>query len=104
MALQDKVQEATNEAKNALEAYVYALRNKMYGQLSEYVTDDFKDSTSRKLEQMEVVAVLLPAIPLTCSHLPVHVWMLHLQHHCLIVRITRPTRIEIPHSFLQSAP
>ena len=54
MALQDKVQEATNEAKNALEAYVYGLRNKLYDQLSDYVTDDFKESTSRKLEQMEV--------------------------------------------------
>jgi len=54
MALQDKVQEATNEAKNALEAYVYSLRNKLYDQLSDYVTDDFKESTSRKLEQMEV--------------------------------------------------
>ncbi|DBB16364.1 hypothetical protein WJX82_007687 [Trebouxia sp. C0006] len=53
MALQDKVQEATNEAKNALEAYVYSLRNKLYDQLSDYVTDDFKESTSRKLEQME---------------------------------------------------
>lgn len=54
MALQDKVQEQTNEAKNALEAYVYGLRNKLYDQLSEYVTDDFKESTSKKLEQMEV--------------------------------------------------
>ena len=54
MALQDKIQEATNEAKNALEAYVYSLRNKLYDQLSDYVTDDFKESTSRKLEQMEV--------------------------------------------------
>ncbi len=54
MALQDKVQDATNEAKNALEAYVYSLRNKLYDHLSDYVTDDFKESTSRKLEQMEV--------------------------------------------------
>ena len=55
MALQDRVQDATNEAKNALEAYVYALRNKLYDQLSDYVTDDFKESTSRKLEQTEVM-------------------------------------------------
>lgn len=54
MALQDRVQEQTNEAKNALEAYVYALRNKLYDQLSEFVTDDFKESTSKRLEQMEV--------------------------------------------------
>lgn len=54
MALQDRVQEQTNEAKNALEAYVYGLRNKLYDQLSEYVTDDFKESTSKRLEQMEV--------------------------------------------------
>ncbi len=63
MALQDKVQEATNEAKNALEAYVYSLRNKLYDQLSDYVTDDFKESTSRKLEQMEVGSST------TCQHL-----------------------------------
>lgn len=54
MALQDRVQEQTNEAKNALEAYVYGLRNKLYDQLSEFVTDDFKESTSKRLEQMEV--------------------------------------------------
>ena len=54
MALQDRVQEQTNEAKNALEAYVYGLRNKLYDALSDYVTDDFKESTSKKLEQMEV--------------------------------------------------
>ena len=65
MALQDKVQEATNEAKNALEAYVYGLRNKLYDQLSDYVTDDFKESTSRKLEQMEVS---MPSA-MHCTHL-----------------------------------
>ncbi|KAL3152123.1 hypothetical protein ABBQ32_001221 [Trebouxia sp. C0010 RCD-2024] len=53
MALQDRVQEQTNEAKNALEAYVYGLRNKLYDQLSEFVTNDFKESTSKRLEQME---------------------------------------------------
>ena len=58
MALQDKVQEQTNEAKNALEAYVYGLRSKLYDQLSEYVTDDFKESTSKRLEQMEVHTTL----------------------------------------------
>lgn len=54
MALQDRVQEQTNEAKNALEAYVYSLRNKMYDALAEFVTDDWKESTSKQLEQMEV--------------------------------------------------
>ena len=54
MALQDRVQEQTNEAKNALEAYVYSLRNKMYDSLAEFVTDDWKESTSKQLEQMEV--------------------------------------------------
>lgn len=66
MALQDKVQEATNEAKNALEAYVYGLRNKLHDQLSDYVTDDFKESTSRKLEQMEVSM----QSAMHCTHLP----------------------------------
>lgn len=59
MALQDRVQEQTNEAKNALEAYVYGLRNKLYDQLSEFVTDDFKESTSKRLEQMEVTNKLV---------------------------------------------
>lgn len=54
MALQDRVQEQTNEAKNALEAYVYSLRNKMYDSLAEFVSDDWKESTSKQLEQMEV--------------------------------------------------
>lgn len=53
MALQDRVQEQTNEAKNALEAYVYSLRNKMHDALADFVTDDWKESTSKQLEQME---------------------------------------------------
>lgn len=63
MALQDKVQEQTNEAKNALEAYVYSLRNKMSDALSEFVTEDWKESTSKQLEQMEVQSVLLHCKP-----------------------------------------
>jgi len=31
MAAADKLQEDTNEAKNALESYIYDLRNKLYG-------------------------------------------------------------------------
>jgi hypothetical protein len=39
MAAADKLQEDTNEAKNALEAYIYDLRNKLYEALGAYVQE-----------------------------------------------------------------
>lgn len=39
MAAADKLQEDTNEAKNALEAYIYDLRNKLYEALGQYVQE-----------------------------------------------------------------
>lgn len=53
-SLQARVQEETSERKNALEAYIYSLRNKLYDQLSPYVTDDAKSALLAKLEEMEV--------------------------------------------------
>jgi heat shock protein 4 len=38
-AAADKLQEDTNEAKNALEAYIYDLRNKLYESLGAYVQE-----------------------------------------------------------------
>lgn len=35
----DKLQEDTNEAKNALEAYIYGLRSKLYENLAPYVQE-----------------------------------------------------------------
>lgn len=37
MSAADKLQEDTNEAKNALEAYIYDLRNKLYENLGPFV-------------------------------------------------------------------
>lgn len=53
MALQDKVQEETSERKNALEAYIYSLRNKLSDQLAAYVTDDERADLSDRLEKAE---------------------------------------------------
>lgn len=39
MAAADKLQEDTNEAKNALESYIYDLRNKLYENLGPYVQE-----------------------------------------------------------------
>lgn len=39
MSANDKLQEDTNEAKNALEAYIYSLRNKLYENLGPYVQE-----------------------------------------------------------------
>lgn len=39
MAAADKLQEDTNEAKNALESYIYDLRNKLYEHLGPYVQE-----------------------------------------------------------------
>jgi hypothetical protein len=39
MAAADKLQEDTNEAKNALESYIYDLRNKLYEGLGPYVQE-----------------------------------------------------------------
>jgi heat shock protein 4 len=39
MAANDKLQEDTNEAKNALEAYIYGLRSKLYEKLAPFVQE-----------------------------------------------------------------
>lgn len=54
MALQDRVQEETNERKNALEAYIYSLRNKLADSLADYVTDAERADLSGRLEKAEV--------------------------------------------------
>lgn len=53
LALQAKVQEETNERKNALEAYVYSLRNKLYDVLAPYVTEGDKAKIIKTTEDLE---------------------------------------------------
>ena len=59
MQLQTRVQEETNERKNALEAYVYSLRAKLSDQLARFVTDDDKSRILQRLEEMEVHTLVL---------------------------------------------
>ena len=54
MALSDKQQQQTSEAKNAVEAYVYSLRGKLSDSLAEYATEEDKASISKKLTETEV--------------------------------------------------
>lgn len=49
----DKLQEDTNEAKNALEAYIYSLRNKLYESLAPYVKEADKEALVAQLTRME---------------------------------------------------
>jgi len=53
MQATDRLQEETNERKNAVEAYVYALRNKLYGELEAYVKPEEKDSLLAALQACE---------------------------------------------------
>ena len=54
MALQDRVQEETNEKKNALEAYIYSLRGKLSEQLAPFASASERTSLDKLLEDMEV--------------------------------------------------
>lgn len=60
MALQDRVQEETSERKNALEAYIYSLRNKLSDTLAPYVTEAESENVRQRLDAAEVTAVFLP--------------------------------------------
>ncbi|CAM6092206.1 unnamed protein product [Calypogeia fissa] len=53
MALQDRVMEETKDRKNAVEAYVYDMRNKLYDKLTEYVTEQEREELTAKLQQTE---------------------------------------------------
>ncbi|CAL9091816.1 unnamed protein product [Musa textilis] len=53
MALQDRVMEETKDKKNAVEAYVYDMRNKLYDKYQEFVTPSEKDELIAKLQQVE---------------------------------------------------
>ncbi|WVZ96788.1 hypothetical protein U9M48_042381 [Paspalum notatum var. saurae] len=53
MALQDRVMEETKEKKNAVEAYVYDMRNKLYDKYSDFVTSGEKEGLIAKLQEVE---------------------------------------------------
>ncbi|KAK4754299.1 hypothetical protein SAY87_002403 [Trapa incisa] len=53
MALQDRIMEETKDKKNAVEAYVYDMRNKLYDKYQEFVTEPEKDQFIATLQQVE---------------------------------------------------
>ncbi|CAA2980761.1 heat shock 70 kDa 15-like [Olea europaea subsp. europaea] len=53
MALQDHVMEETKDKKNAVEAYVYDMRNKLNDKYHEFVTDSEKEQFIDKLQHVE---------------------------------------------------
>lgn len=53
LAYQDKVMEQTKDKKNALEAYVYEVRNKLFERYRSFATDKEKEDISRSLQQTE---------------------------------------------------
>ncbi|GIL79849.1 hypothetical protein Vretimale_12448 [Volvox reticuliferus] len=53
MQAADRLQEETNERKNALEGYVYDLRNKLYDVYAPYIKETDKEALQGKLTAME---------------------------------------------------
>ncbi|KAG8053154.1 hypothetical protein GUJ93_ZPchr0001g31131 [Zizania palustris] len=53
MALQDRVMEETKDKKNAVEAYVYDMRNKLYDKYNDFVTAEDKELFIAMLQDVE---------------------------------------------------
>ncbi|PIN04454.1 Molecular chaperones HSP105/HSP110/SSE1, HSP70 superfamily [Handroanthus impetiginosus] len=53
MALQDRIMEETKDRKNAVEAYVYDMRNKLHDKYQEFVTDSDREQLIAKLQEVE---------------------------------------------------
>lgn len=53
MALQDRVMEETKEKKNAVEAYVYDMRNKLCEKYQQFVTDQERENLTSILQTVE---------------------------------------------------
>ncbi|XP_031265247.1 heat shock 70 kDa protein 14-like [Pistacia vera] len=53
MALQDRVMEETKDRKNAVEAYVYDMRNKLCDKYQEFVTDSEREQFTTRLQEVE---------------------------------------------------
>ncbi|XP_041990561.1 heat shock 70 kDa protein 15-like [Salvia splendens] len=53
MALQDRVMEETKDKKNAVEAYVYDMRNKLHDKYHEFVTKSDREQLISRLQEVE---------------------------------------------------
>ncbi|XP_077233747.1 heat shock 70 kDa protein 15-like [Tasmannia lanceolata] len=53
MALQDRVMEETKDKKNAVEAYVYDMRNKLHDKYQDFVTASEREELIAKLQEVE---------------------------------------------------
>ncbi|TXG69104.1 hypothetical protein EZV62_004039 [Acer yangbiense] len=53
MALQDRVMEETKDKKNAVEAYVYDMRNKLCDKYHSFVTDSEREQFTSRLQEVE---------------------------------------------------
>ncbi|RUS79272.1 hypothetical protein EGW08_012959 [Elysia chlorotica] len=53
MVMQDRLEKERADAKNAVEEYVYEMRDKLYNAYEEYVLEDDRNSFSLKLEDTE---------------------------------------------------
>ncbi|KAL2493089.1 Heat shock 70 kDa protein 14 [Abeliophyllum distichum] len=53
MALQDRIMEETKDKKNAVEAYVYDMRNKLTDKYQEFVVDSEREQFMAKLQEVE---------------------------------------------------
>jgi heat shock protein 4 len=54
MALQDRVARETSDAKNALEGYVYNMRDSLSTRLAPYEKEDVRAAFSKELDGVEV--------------------------------------------------
>nr|KAF6447024.1 heat shock protein family A (Hsp70) member 4 [Rousettus aegyptiacus] len=53
MIMQDKLEKERNDAKNAVEEYVYEMRDKLGGEYEKFVSEDDRNSFTLKLEDTE---------------------------------------------------
>ncbi|KAG9131157.1 hypothetical protein Leryth_020144 [Lithospermum erythrorhizon] len=53
MALQDRVMEETKDKKNAVEGYVYDMRNKLYDKYQDFVIESEREQLIAKLQEVE---------------------------------------------------
>ncbi|KAE9467759.1 hypothetical protein C3L33_00276, partial [Rhododendron williamsianum] len=53
MALQDRIMEETKDKKNAVEAYVYDMRNKLHDKYQDFVIDSEREELTAKLQEVE---------------------------------------------------
>jgi len=53
LAYQDKIMEETKDKKNAVESYVYDMRNKLFHKYHNYATEYEREELSRRLQQTE---------------------------------------------------